>query len=42
MKHNPEYLLIFPWNLKREIINDYRSLLDCRFLTFEPNMKICN
>ena len=43
MKHNPEYLLIFPWNLKREIINDYRSLLkNCRFLTFEPNMKICN
>ena len=43
MKHNPEYLLIFPWNLKREIINDYRSLLkNCRFLTFEPNMKIYN
>tara|TARA_B100000242_G_scaffold184033_1_gene132227 strand:+ start:10112 stop:11329 length:1218 start_codon:yes stop_codon:yes gene_type:complete len=40
-QNNPEYLLIFPWNLKKEIINDYRySLKNCKFLTFEPKLKI--
>lgn len=40
-QNNPEYLLIFPWNLKKEIINDYKYLLkNCKFLTFEPKLKI--
>lgn len=43
VKNPPNYLLIFPWNLKKEIINDYKTLLkNCKFLTFEPNLKISN
>ena len=41
IKNPPNYLLIFPWNLKKEIITDYKTLLkNCKFLTFEPNLKI--
>ena len=38
----PDYLLIFAWNLKKEIISDYKFLKKnkCKFLTFEPKPKV--
>ena len=38
----PKKLLIFPWNLKKEIISECKFLIKkkCKFLTFEPFCKI--
>ena len=41
-KITPQKLLIFPWNLKKEIISECKFLIKkkCKFLTFEPFAKI--
>ena len=38
----PDYIIIFPWNIKDEIISQlhYIKEWDCKFVTFIPNIKI--
>ena len=41
----PDYLIIFPWNIKTEIINNFKNLKTkkgnkIKFVTFVPNLKI--
>lgn len=41
----PDYLVIFPWNIKTEIINNFKNLKTkkgnkMKFVTFVPNLKI--
>jgi len=42
LKEKPDYILILPWNLKSEIINQlqYSSAWDCKFVTAIPNLQI--
>jgi len=40
-KFKPDYVLIFVWNIKREIISEItRNNKTLKFITFEPNFKI--
>lgn len=41
IKNPPDYLVIFPWNIKSEIIKKYYFLRDCgtKFVTFEPGYR---
>lgn len=40
-KHVPDYLIILPWNLKEEIIDQISALnLRCKYITLIPNFQI--
>jgi hypothetical protein len=41
-KFRPDYILIFPWNLKNEIINqlNFTKKWDCKFITCDPILKV--
>ena len=38
VKNPPDYLIIFPWNLKNEIISEFKKILPktIKFITFIP------
>ena len=40
--HKPDYLIILPWNIKKEIIKEFNYLKkwNGKFITFFPKMKI--
>ena len=42
IKKKPDYILIVPWNLKKEIINQlsYAKKWNAKFITAIPNIKI--
>jgi len=39
-KMNPDYLIILPWNIKKEVINEVKKLIKCRFITCIPRISI--
>ena len=41
-KSKPDYIIIFPWNIKKEIIDQlsYVRKWNCKFVTFIPKLKI--
>lgn len=43
-EYKPDYVIIFPWNLKEEIIKqlDYVRSWGCSFVCFIPNLRIYN
>lgn len=41
VEHAPDYLIILPWNLKEEIIDQLNHLnLQCKFITLIPDFKV--
>lgn len=39
-KMKPDYLIILPWNIKKEVINEVKKLIKCRFITCIPRISI--
>jgi len=40
IKAKPDYLIILPWNIKKEIISQFKNKLNCRFVTCIPKIQI--
>lgn len=40
IKAKPNYLIILPWNIKKEIISQFKNKLNCRFVTCIPKIQI--
>jgi len=40
IKAKPDYLIILPWNIKKEIITQFKNKLNCRFVTCIPKIQI--
>ena len=39
-KMNPDYVIILPWNIKKEVINEVKKIIKCRFITCIPRIVI--
>ena len=40
IKKNPDYVIIMPWNLKKEIISSLKSFIKCKYIICIPKIKI--
>jgi SAM-dependent methyltransferase len=40
IKENPDYVLIFPWNLEKEIVSSIKSSIKCKYIICIPKIKI--
>jgi 2-polyprenyl-3-methyl-5-hydroxy-6-metoxy-1,4-benzoquinol methylase len=40
IKMKPDYLIILPWNIKKEVMTEVKSLINCSFVTCIPKVTI--
>lgn len=39
-KNQPDYLVILPWNIKKEILIEVKKIINCKFIICIPNIRI--
>jgi SAM-dependent methyltransferase len=40
IRENPDYVLIFPWNLEKEIVSSIKNSIKCKYIICIPKIKI--